>query len=171
MSCKHLSCQFLCCSHPLSSSSVSPFHQLLLSCHLTSLFPIHLHPSLSPHLHHTSFKLMERTICCDMKVCFCPVSAHRNKKSRQNNKWEMPFCCQDSLNDIPVIPVRTSGSCYRNVSPSSSTCSRYRDNTSCDVAYRLDNLSLSCNKRPHMKTQAHAEEFHRGSATVWRVKK
>lgn len=80
-----------------------------------------------------------RTLCCDTKVCFfCQITARRNKKK----KWikmiheECPLLTGCSVNDMPVIPVHVAGSCYRNVSPISSTCSCYRDSTSCGVSYR-----------------------------------
>lgn len=50
---------------------------------------------------------------------------------------------------LPVIPVHTAGGCYRNVSPSSRSCSCYRDNKSRDASYRY--LSLLCYKRTHLK--------------------
>lgn len=39
---------------------------------------------------------------------------------------------------LPVIPVHTAGGCYRNVSPSSRSCSCYRDNKSRDMICPID---------------------------------
>lgn len=151
--CTHLSCQILCSFYPLSWKLVFPFRSLLISSHLPipccySLVPPYSAPasfavSFPPPPNHTSLKFTEvegnwsepwaRTQRRPLPL----ITAYRHKNQIENDPWKMPLLLIGySLNDMSVIPVHAAGSCYRNVSPITSTCSCYRDRTSCGTSYR-----------------------------------
>lgn len=126
-----------------SSFLVSPFyHYLFLFSPVSNPTPQFYLSILSSLLNHTYLTLLEGW--SDLSHLW--HKALFSLRTQEIKTWKTKvthgkyplFLTGYNVNDIPVTLVRTAGSCYRNMSPSSSssTCSCYRDNASRVISYR-----------------------------------